>query len=205
MVEERVLSAGFNRLFYLLSANQENFDFGNFVRSLGGDASRLDAGSVSAAPRNEKDGLFHVHCSWRTRRDEFQLRVEYFSGAMRHAVDEHEPYAEDFMAWIGKSFRSESVKAHVHARFDYPIAERRRNFVLPQVEGLAIEAELVGTRFRLPSKPHGVNTVAVTQLTTRWDIDVIANVPLAFATFSLAHDVESLESVINIFIEEVQR
>lgn len=198
---KNALNANFRRMVYFVTVNREAFKLDEFGETFGGDIRREK--TVSAAPRDGAHGLYHVHATWRFRGESIEFRVEHIAGPMTHAANEREPYAEEFMKWLGHFF-TESVKGHIHARFDYPAKKRRAIFVVPPVHGLSVPVEVTGTRFRLPSKPNGISSLTITELSSRWAVDVIANFDDVFKAFDLQSDLQQLQSTIDLFIEEVR-
>src|SRR5690242_5487000 len=69
-------------------------------------------------PKHPQQGEFHVNAHWGLDDDgEMGFGIEYEMGPAEDAIDEHEPYAEQFMEWLGQFFKYDSAEGHVHARF----------------------------------------------------------------------------------------
>lgn len=58
--------------------------------------------SVTCSPFNQESD-YHLHVTW-ILSDEFEMNVAFVKGSKEHASDEREPYAEQFMDWIGQFF-----------------------------------------------------------------------------------------------------
>jgi hypothetical protein len=195
---------GFEEMYYGIVTDRDSFDLDRFLRYFGSDVANLDAYGVAAAPRDGSAGQYHVHCTWFIDGDKIEFRVEYYSGAMPHASDEREPYAEQFMEWLGQFFKKESVSCHIHARFEYPLAERLSTFPLPLATDLSPAADITGISLRLKDSPNGVSSVRLTRSDTLWYTEVVAHRTAVFSAFEPYSHAHALESILAMFLKEAE-
>jgi hypothetical protein len=189
-------------MYYAILSNRDAFDLDAFRANFGATIASLDSYSVSAAPSDGLDGQYHIHFNWIVEQTRLDFRVEYYRGPIARGKDEREPFAEQFMEWLGQFFRNDSVSCHIHARFEYPIASRRSKYLLPQVTDLPYNAEIHGISLQIRDEPRGASSVRLNQGRSFWYADVVANRPLFFKGFSPQMDVTVLSDVLAEFLED---
>jgi hypothetical protein len=196
-------AAGFRDMYYLVNSTDDEFDVAKFSRFFGDKPDVLDGSCVTIAPKDEETGAYNIHFLWqRLTSARLNFRVEYFKGTRRHDGDEHEPFAEDFMAWFGQFFKSPTVKSHLHAHFRYSLSDRSSKFPLPQQTNLADGAELHGISLRLTSNSDGVSTVQLTRRKDDWYVEIIADRIIKFKEFEPLSDVARLALTVSKFLEQ---
>jgi hypothetical protein len=197
-----IFAPGFQDMYYAILSNREDFDLVAFRANFGAHIASLDSYSVSAAPSDGLDGQYHVHFSWLVEQATLDFRVEYYKGPIPRAHDEREPFAEQFMEWLGKFFSSESVACHIHTRFEYPLNTRRSLYPLPQVTTLPYHAAIHGISLQIKDEPRGASSVRLNQGKSFWYADVVANRTISFKGFSPKADVTALSDVLAEFLGE---
>src|SRR6266702_127235 len=93
---------GLDEMQCWISVSREKFNLEKFREQLGPKAKEQDSYSTLVAPRDPKTGDYHVRAYWHIDKDEIVFRIEYLIGPKAHERDEHEPYAEQFMEWVGQ-------------------------------------------------------------------------------------------------------
>lgn len=190
----KTFAEGFRDITYWITTDDDNFDVAQFRNSLVPSIRDLDRRVVPVAPSDENNGPYHAFFGWRTLDDlskRLELTIAYHQGPMRHASDEHEPYAEQLMAWLAHSFKLSEVMAHVHVRFAFQLDTRECTFPLPQSLG---DAEIFGIRLRVASRPHGISTISLTKGKSKWLVEAIGSRKVVFSDFSPYEDVSALSS-----------
>jgi hypothetical protein len=199
---ERLTGTGFDEMHYIISVSRDKFDLEKFRGELGPNAKNRDIYSVLVAPREPKTGDYHIHAGWHIEEKEINFSIQYIIGPKKHESDEHEPYAEQFMEWIGRFFKNETAQAHIHADFEYPLETRQSKFPLPLKTALEGDAEIDGISLRLPALPSGVSRIRLSQGKTRWYVEVIADRRIKFKGFSPYADVQAFLSVTGTLMEK---
>lgn len=188
---------GFDDMQYWIWIAKEKFHSGKFSEAIGSSSS------LTASPEDPQRGEFHVKASWGLDEDnEMGFAIGYSAGPGKRRKNEHGPYAEQFMEWLGQFFKYESAEAHIHASFNYPIASRTSKFPLPLKMPIEGKAEIDGISVKLPSAPHGVSSIRLLRGSRDWSVEIIANRRIVFREHSVYHDVQEFVSVIDILLEE---
>jgi len=128
---ERFAGTGLDGIQYWIWVTTEKFDLEKFRAELKPLAKDSDSLRTVVAPRDPKTGDYHVFVNWHHEKNEITLAIDYSVGPKEHEKDEHEPYAEQFMEWIGRFFKYETAQGHIHARFEYLLEARQSKFPLP--------------------------------------------------------------------------
>jgi hypothetical protein len=199
---ERLSNTGFEEMQYWFLVSRDKFDLDKFREQLGPTARNQDAYRILVAPTDPKTGDYHIHAGWRIEENEITFWVKYVLGPKKHEKDEREPYAEQFMEWLGRFFRNETAQAHIHADFEFPLETRQSKFPLPLKTALEGGAEIDGISLRLPALPSGVSRIRLTQGKTNWFVEVIADRRVKFKEFTPYTDVQAFLSVIGTLMEE---
>jgi hypothetical protein len=186
---------------YWISVSQEKFDTEKFLLEAGPKA-KGNVFSAEIAPRDEALGDYHIFATWNLVKEQVRLFVEYEPGPKKHEKDEHEPYAEQFMEWLGRFFKHENAQAHIHARFQYPLEAKQSKFPLPLKTALEGDAEIEGISLRLPTRPRGVNRVRLVQGVHLWYVETVGDRRITFKGFTPYEDVQAFTSVIDTFMED---
>lgn len=198
-------SANCTEISYRLSASRDKFDVDRFRASLMPKGRTKDKWGTVCAPKDPKTGDYHLHADWFIEEDEVSFRIDYEAGPKEHEADEREPYAEEFMEWLGQFFKYENARSHIHAEFAYPLETRESKFPLPLKTAIGpkvIEAEIDGISLKLPSKPEGVTSVWVTRGKARWKIQLAGDRRTTFKAFTPYEDMRAFISVLEMVIEE---
>jgi len=201
----RLADIGFQQMEYWIWVTPDKFDSEKFRQSLGPKARDRDSFTTAVAPKDPKAGDYYIVAFWQIEKDEISFRIGYYVGSKEHAEDEHEPYAEQFMEWLGQFFKHETAEAHIHARFKFPLETRKSKFPLPLKTSLEGDAEIDGISLRLPAKPQGVSKVRLTQGKTLWYTEVVADRRITFKGFSPDADVQAFMFVMGTLIEEAKQ
>lgn len=196
------IADGFDEMLYWVSATSSTFDLPRFRSSLPKAVSDLDDSSVLVSSEDENGGRYHVFFAWVISGDTFKFNIEYHNGARKRAVDEREPYAEDFMRWLGQFFSDKRVKCHMHTRFEFPLSKRQSIFPLTLTTELPDGVELYGVAMRLPSSPSGAASVKITRGRSNWYTEVVSDRHISFDEFSLDDDALESLTVLSTFLRE---
>lgn len=202
--------SGFVYVYYVLAPSPDKFDlqrFDDYFRTTFGNKESyvIARHEVSAAPRDERNGPYHVRLSWDVREKGVDFQIEYRPGPRKHEGDETEPFAEEFMAWFGTFFNYNTAHAHVHARFRYPLETHQSRFPLPlRMTDFPHEAELDGIALTFPGRPEGVVSVRMNKGKSEWFAEVIAERRVKFDEFSPFHDAEVMSSILRTILPEKQ-
>lgn len=199
---EELSGTGFDEMQYWFVVSRDKFDLEKFRGQLGPTSRNQDSYSILVAPTDPKTADYHIHAGWRIEEKEISFWVQYIHGPKRHEKDEREPYAEQFMEWLGRFFKNETAQAHIHADFEFPLETRQSKFPLPLKTALEGGAEIDGISLRLPVLPSGVSRIRLTQGKTNWFVEVIADRRVKFKEFTPYADVHAFLSVIRTLIEE---
>ncbi len=139
-------------VYYYLHVGRDKFSLESFRANFSKQKDKERAGTV-CAPKDPATGDYHVHADWVIDADEVRFTIDYESGPKPHESDEREPFAEQFMEWLGQFFKHENAHAHIHAEFEYELETRESKFPLPLKTNLGPEgpeAEINGIRLTLP-------------------------------------------------------
>lgn len=162
-------------------------------------------------PGESNTADYHIHIAWITDEDdgETRLQVDYHIGPDQIKASHGEPFAENFMEWLARFASSDSVNAHIHAEFEYPLEKWQSKlfnlpFKVPYVAGKF--AEIDGLELRLPSHPEGVLSIWLQLLLRRGvlGVQLAADRGVNFKRFSPEGDVDALASVATSVIAEKQ-
>jgi hypothetical protein len=198
---------GFEEMVYWIWVSREKFHVEKFFKAIeyaGPAQEGAENLAIAAAPKDPKTCKYHIVASWNLEdKDEIGIRIEYSVETKKHEREhEHEPYAEEFMGWLGGFFEHESSQAHIHASFHYPLESRQSKFPLPLKTSLEGDAEIDGISLRLPAAPKGASSMRLTQGAKRWYVEIIANRRIAFKEYSVYTDVQAFLSVVSSLLEE---
>ena len=194
-------------LFYLFALKSVDFKIDDFLVAVGGsDATVHKSGTVTCAPKSAASD-YHLHVNFRRKEDEISLRVSFYDGYKEPAPSEREPYAEDFLQWVDQFFlKREARQVRTHAEFVYPSSVRSaRYFLLPLTTALGpnnIKAEIDGISFLLPSEPHGVEKIWLTQRPEELSVYLSAEMSVDFSTFDPGHELSLLSQAVGDILEE---
>jgi len=193
---------------YRISVSRDKFNVDKFRSGLMPKGQMKDRYGTVCAPLDPKTADYHVHADWLIDKDEVNFTIDFESGPKEHEKDEREPYAEQFMEWLGQFFVHESAHAHIHADFVYPIEARQSKFIaLPlktTIGPKGDEAEINGISLTLPSKPEGVLSVWVMRWKPRWRIQLAANRRVTFKGFTPYEDMRAIASIVEMVTEETK-
>jgi hypothetical protein len=190
---------------YRIEVSRDKFDVERFRSSLIGVGKKLDRYGTVCAPKDPKNGDFHLHAEWFIEEDEINFRIDYEEGPKEHEDDEQEPYAEQFMEWLGQFFKNDNAHAHIHAEFVYPLEARKSRFPLPLKTVLGpegSEAEINGISLSFPSKPEGVGSYWLMRMKKRWRVQLAADRRVTFKGFTPYRDMRAFVSVIEMVMED---
>jgi hypothetical protein len=198
-------SAHCEEISYRLSVSREKFDVDAFRSQLMPKAKTKDEAGTVCAPKDPNTGDYHVHAEWTIGPDEVDFRIDYVEGTKDHEKDEREPYAEQFMEWLGQFFKHENAHVHIHADFMFPTEQKESKFLLPLKTSLGPkgnEAEINGICLLFPSHPEGVLDAWVLRWKRNWRVQSAANRRVTFKGFTPYEDVRAFISVFDTILEE---
>jgi hypothetical protein len=159
----------------------------------------------SCAPKDQASG-YHIHFSGSAREKRVRMTVEYIEGSISARPDEAEPFAENFMNWLGTFIRNPSAHATVFGAFAKSNARWRSRFNLPfkvTLSGLDTEVVIDGISLMLPENASGAKHGWL----TRSDKELLANVRLerriTLKDFKLSDELAAIHECIRMFVEEI--
>jgi hypothetical protein len=161
-----------------------------------------DAYAVVVPSRGGESGPYHLHFSFRVKKDSVELVLAYYAGGVKPQPDEREPFAEEVLPWLGQFFKYDSAQARLSAAFTYDLATRRSRFPLPMKLDLGVKAEIDGISFALMDRPDGVTGVRFLRAGDRWHTDAFAERRVTFASADVVSDIEAVERVITLILPE---
>jgi hypothetical protein len=190
-------------LLYRVIVKHNDFDSEAFTKATGVKLEEERQRSVTCSPMNQASD-YHLHVAWLLSKH-FEMTVGFMKGSKEPAQDEREPYAEQFMEWMGQFIVEKKVEAEIHADFNYPTKKWNLRFLLPLKAAIGprnSEAEIDGISFALPSRPQGIKKVWLTQEVKSIWIHLQAERVVDFKHFDAKVDIEKLGSVLNTVLEE---
>ena len=168
-----------------------------------GSQSENHVGFAHCAPK-DKDTDHHVHLTWRVRKDDFVIEVEFVEGRIEPPKDAKEPFVEDLLPWLEKFFVTKSPNARIEADFTYPSEAWKSKFPLPLKVPVAQEAgdtEIDGISFALSDRPMGVAKIWMTQRPERLLVHVLAQRQIDLTTLNPRSDLTGLSTVVELTLE----
>ncbi|MHB1935388.1 MAG: hypothetical protein ACYCOR_02245 [Acidobacteriaceae bacterium] len=193
---------GLEDVYYWICVSLEKFSLDKFLGTFSREVKAEAAGGVMVSPKDPDVGEYHIRFNWYVEEKEINLRISFMTGTREHDKDEREPYAEEFMQWLGQFFKYESAQSHSHAHFEYPVESKQSKFPLPLKTNLAGDAEIDGISLSLPSRPDGVSKVRMSQGKKVWYVDMVADRKIVFNEFNLQREIEVRTSVLDTLMEE---
>jgi hypothetical protein len=194
---------------YFVRVPSEEFDVAGFrtKTETSPDKNNDEWHSVTCAPKDQKAD-FHLHVQWRTRASSkipsFEMRIAFVKGSKQPAVDEHEPYAEQFMQWLEPFFIEKHPESHIHAAFEVPKEVGRSRYPLPlkiQLGPDGAEAEIDGISFTLKSAQQGIFNIWLTQKESNTQVNMIADARLDFVNFDVRQQINEFGKVLDSILE----
>jgi hypothetical protein len=190
-----------------MELNPENFDVETFLTAF--EPFTKAEGKVTQ-PRvkntcgsRSKDSDYHLHLTWHREKDppKITLTVEFARGNQSPRPNEKEPFAEDFVVWLGRFVKEKQIHVEVYADFEFPRqAGRRVKFPLPMKAPVgpdAVEAEIDGISFTLFPTPQGVEKVWITQKEENLTVHLHGKRVVTFGAFDPHEDVQDLSGVMD--------
>ena len=78
---------GFDEMVYWLAVARDKFSVSAFRDQLPLSLRDVDRGEVTAAPEDEVNGRFYLHCAWDLTQDDIRFRIHYHAGTLKHAAN----------------------------------------------------------------------------------------------------------------------
>jgi hypothetical protein len=177
------------------------------------DAFRLELGAASDATgesrvcntKNPNVADYHVHFRWRLRekRAAIEFEIDYVATSTDPAQDEKEPFAENVMSWLGRFSKFGDISAKVSADFRYKGPKHLIAFPLPlkiTLAEMAMDAEIDGLSFSLPSQPSGINRVFVSRTSESLYLGIQSERRVSLGTFSVADELRLASEMAEKFV-----
>jgi hypothetical protein len=154
--------------------------------------------SVSCATQSPEETDYHTHFAWtEADKKEVELWVSYCVGSVTPRSGETEPYAEQFMGWLGKFFVNGSANAEVQGRFRYSIADRQSRYLLPVkvviVPGL--DTAINGISIDFPSRPNGIDLARLVAGTKNLTVFLGGTAKVRFDQFDVYEHLHNLSEL----------
>jgi hypothetical protein len=164
--------------------------------------------SVLLVPHNPEQNDYHVHVFWEPDDNDpskTKLQVDYHAWPPEDdQKQEHNVSAENFFDWAAQYFAGESANAHIHAEFEYPVAQwQSRVMVLPiKVPFDGKTAVIEGVSITLPSEPEGVTQVWLVSDKKKLKLQMFGSRAIHFKAFTPHDDADALNVVVKKLIGE---
>lgn len=200
---------GCQTLTYHIAVKRSEFKISDFL-----EAVKTTLGKETIIPffrcssRNEGTD-YHLHVSWREDEEEdaFWMSIDYSGSHMAPSERETEPFAEDFMPWLGRFFTVGELKdVSVSADFG-TVARGARVAILRLPFKIQIDprtpVEVDGISFSLPLKTEGVEKIWLTQLPDTLRVHLVGERSISFASFDPSREVSDLSGAVHVVVEEM--
>lgn len=194
------MERAFDRMVYWLRVPKTSFDMDAFRRSLPADAGAAEF--LQAAPRAAERGRYSILCSWIEFSDDVEFNIEFVNEAWPHAPNEREPFAEEFVPWLGQFAQEQTVRSHQHSRFIFRLSAMDPAFPLELSTTLPSGVTLNGVSLRLSENAEGVLTVQILRGSADWFVELVAERSLTFSHFDVNDDIDASLSAIRRFLVE---
>jgi hypothetical protein len=207
-VPQSLLMKGCTDLSYRIKVPTKSFDSRRLAETVHGKVDYQGWYSALLGPQNVEATDYHIHVFWKVKNeDESRIQVDYHLATNQTKAKHAEPFAEDFIEWLGTLMDVESVDAHIHAEFEYSMDKwQSRLLTLPLKVPYANKlAEIDGIQVKLPLDPEGVSGLWLA-LRRRGvlGIQLFADRKLVFKGFRPHRDIDALASVAATLIVEKQ-
>jgi hypothetical protein len=136
----------------------------------------------------QKETDYHVHFGLNEADDkELELLVSYHRGSIPPSENEKEPFAEQFMAWIGQFFAAGYANADIRGQISYPAMMRQSRYLLPVKVAIVpgLDTTIDGISIDFPSRPNGVDTARLTVGAKSINISLGGAVKVNFGAFDV--------------------
>ncbi|HME57005.1 MAG TPA: hypothetical protein VKF63_01610 [Terracidiphilus sp.] len=188
-------------LTYFLDFKPAEFELADFEQ-----ATNRFAGRALCSPKSDTSG-YHLHVSWRKRKDRFSVQVEFIPKGRKIDTEEQEPFAEEFFPWLSQFVASEEPRrTHLHAEFCYPAAVGKVGpFPLPLGTALGprnVDVKIDGISLTVTPSVDGVEKIWVTQRPKEFLVYLIGERPIHLKTFDLASEVSALSKAWSLVFRE---
>jgi hypothetical protein len=136
--------------------------------------------------------------------EDVDISVSYHRGGYPKSAVAEEPYAENFMAFVGGFFKAEHANADVVAQMRFSAKERQSRYLLPVSVTIVptLETVIDGISVSFPSKPSGVRLARLTVDPNHVWVSVIGIARVAFSDFRLSKHAKKLKDVASALTTE---
>jgi hypothetical protein len=168
---------------------KDKFNLDDFMKSMEskGFSGILPQGAVTCRTQFPDRTDYHIHFVWAIRRDMLDLRISYDSRAIPLEGTEPEPFAEQFMEWIGQFFAAESANAGSNGLIGYSNADRQSRYLLPIRVGIVpgLDTTINGVSIEFPARPQGIEFVRLVVHKERMTLAVNRTAKVVFRAFDV--------------------
>lgn len=205
----RIFDGSFcDSISYSVKAKNTDLEFDKFFRESGLTAEQIKdiegyrATSYSGNKNPESD--FHLHISSRLREGILNLEVDFVAGGVKPKSDEKEPFAEDFIAWLGQFLLNKELPVRIGADFTYAEGIRQSKFPLPLKTSVGQNSEIKidGISFSIEGRPEGIEKVWITQTKKNLVVHIMADKVLDLGSINPRVDVARFGRALDAIIEE---
>jgi hypothetical protein len=150
---------------------------------------------------------YHVHFGWNeTEEKQLELWASYHRGHFPRQEGEKEPYAEQFMQWLGQFFVGDYANVDIQGRFGYPNDVRNSRYLLPVKVSIVpgLDTTIDGISIDFPSRPNGIGTARITVGIKNLTIVFSGLVKLKFDDFNVFEHLSNL-SVLASSLTDVRK
>jgi hypothetical protein len=176
---------------------RDKFDLPKFLAFFKETEEHLVSKFVVCRTLEPKKLDYHLHFRWYFTKEVLTFYVSFHTGTFDKTEGEHEPYAEQFMSWLGAFFSNETAHADLHAEFGYPLETRQSRFPLPLKVNISddLESEIDGISMSFASMPDGITNAEVKQGKKRLAVELLGTTRTKFADFDVQNEVSRLSPV----------
>ncbi len=186
----RFAQAGCSYLDFQFRTARDKFNLAGldaFMKASGFPQARRQWAAACLTQCQEKTD-YHVHFMLNEMDDkELDLSVSYHRGSVPPNENEKEPYAEQFMAWLGQFFTAGYANADIRGQISYPVAVRQSRYLLPVKVGIipGVETTVNGISIDFPSRPNGIDTARLTVGAKNINISLGGTMKVGFGDFDV--------------------
>jgi hypothetical protein len=187
-------------VLFRIKITHDKFNYAEFVKDTKQNPGLGEWAEIVSRSRNAD---YHSHLAWTDEKSAIRLQVGFYTDPPEKSlIGEHEIFAEDCMAYVGKFFVNESAQSHIHADFDFK-SGRKSRFPLPLKTSIGTcKAEVDSIGLRLNESPSGVSQLWLMQRKDGLNAQLYADKKIVFKDFSVTDELRELLSVLESLTEE---
>jgi hypothetical protein len=195
-------------LSYRISLPADKFSVDKFSEAIGSASVTEGWNSALLVSSNPQINDYHIHVYWEADDNDpskTKLQVDYHAWPPeKDESEKHHVSADDFFDWASEYIGGETVQAHIHGEFEFPVEHwESRLLLLPtKVPFDNRTAVIDGFSVSLPTVPQGVNQTWVTWDKKKLKLQMYADRLLHLKKFTPHDDIDALSVVAKKLIGE---